>query len=118
MGFTSQYLYVTSSLCYIKVDAHNVVPCWEASGKLEYGARTIRGKITKLLPEFLTEIPPVDTHPHPASHTAKVGSPFGVYFLDHISKCIMKLIICMRNSNFTKHVFVFAVILLNIVVSH
>lgn len=56
---------------FIQVDAHNVVPCWEASGKLEYGARTIRGKITKLLPEFLTEIPPVDTHPHTASHTTK-----------------------------------------------
>ncbi|KAA0718856.1 Deoxyribodipyrimidine photo-lyase [Triplophysa tibetana] len=60
-----------SDIPFIQVDAHNVVPCWEASGKLEYGARTIRGKITKLLPEFLTEIPPVDTHPHTASRTAK-----------------------------------------------
>lgn len=56
---------------FIQVDAHNVVPCWEASEKLEYGARTIRGKITKLLPEFLTEIPPVDTHPHSASRAAE-----------------------------------------------
>ncbi|KAI7809299.1 CPD photolyase isoform X1 [Triplophysa rosa] len=60
-----------SDIPFIQVDAHNVVPCWEASGKLEYGARTIRGKITKLLPEFLTEIPPVDTHPHTASRAAK-----------------------------------------------
>ncbi|KAI4885502.1 hypothetical protein NFI96_033711, partial [Prochilodus magdalenae] len=56
---------------FLQVDAHNVVPCWEASPKLEYGARTIRGKITKLLPEFLTEFPPVDMHPHSSSKTAK-----------------------------------------------
>lgn len=56
---------------FIQVDAHNVVPCWIASDKLEYSARTIRGKITKLLPEFLTEIPLVDKHPHTAVTTAK-----------------------------------------------
>ncbi|CAB1317817.1 unnamed protein product [Coregonus sp. 'balchen'] len=54
-----------------EVDAHNVVPCWVASDKLEYAARTIRTKITKLLPEFLTEMPLVDKHPHPAVRTAK-----------------------------------------------
>ncbi|XP_073704846.1 CPD photolyase isoform X2 [Garra rufa] len=63
--------HLPSDIPFIQVDAHNVVPCWEASEKLEYGARTIRGKITKLLPEFLTEIPLVDTHPHAASRTAK-----------------------------------------------
>lgn len=36
-----------------EVDAHNVVPVWEASDKREYGARTIRSKIHKKLPEFL-----------------------------------------------------------------
>ncbi|XP_017328690.1 CPD photolyase [Ictalurus punctatus] len=56
---------------FIQVDAHNVVPCWGASNKLEYAARTIRGKITKLLPEFLTEFPPVDMHPHPSTKAAK-----------------------------------------------
>lgn len=30
-----------------EVDAHNVVPLWEASDKLEYAARTIRPKITR-----------------------------------------------------------------------
>jgi deoxyribodipyrimidine photo-lyase len=40
-----------------QVDAHNIVPCWVASDKQEYAARTIRPKITRLLPEFLTEIP-------------------------------------------------------------
>ena len=36
-----------------EVDAHNIVPVWEASQKREYGARTIRTKIHKHLPEFL-----------------------------------------------------------------
>ncbi|XP_038820223.1 CPD photolyase [Salvelinus namaycush] len=60
-----------SDIPFIQVDAHNVVPCWVASDKLEYSARTIRNKITKLLKEFLTEIPLVDKHPHTALRTAK-----------------------------------------------
>ena len=36
-----------------EVDAHNIIPCWLASDKREYGARTIRSKIHKKLPEFL-----------------------------------------------------------------
>ncbi|KAL2902254.1 Deoxyribodipyrimidine photo-lyase [Bienertia sinuspersici] len=40
-----------------EVDAHNVVPVWEASSKLEYGARTIRSKINKLLPTYLIDFP-------------------------------------------------------------
>ncbi|XP_076000570.1 CPD photolyase [Genypterus blacodes] len=55
----------------IQVDAHNIVPCWVASSKLEYAARTIRGKITKLLPEFLTDFPLVEKHPYTATRTAK-----------------------------------------------
>ncbi|XP_076150681.1 CPD photolyase isoform X2 [Alosa pseudoharengus] len=62
---------ISPDIPIIQVDAHNVVPCWEASGKLEYSARTIRGKITKLLPTFLTEFPVVDKHPHSSSRTAK-----------------------------------------------
>ncbi|KAK3914860.1 Deoxyribodipyrimidine photo-lyase [Frankliniella fusca] len=50
-----------------QVDAHNIVPCWEASNKLEYGARTIRPKIHKQLPEFLTQFPPVIKHPYSGS---------------------------------------------------
>ncbi|KAG5847236.1 hypothetical protein ANANG_G00123860 [Anguilla anguilla] len=56
---------------FVQVDAHNVVPCWVASDKQEYAARTIRGKITKLLPEFLTQFPLVDKHPHCAARLAK-----------------------------------------------
>ncbi|XP_029309247.1 deoxyribodipyrimidine photo-lyase-like [Cottoperca gobio] len=55
----------------IQVDAHNIVPCWVASPKLEYAARTIRGKITKLLPEFLTDFPLVEKHPYTATKPAK-----------------------------------------------
>lgn len=57
------------ALC--QVDAHNIVPVWEASDKLEYGARTIRGKITRQLPEFLTEFPPLIKHPYSGKLKAK-----------------------------------------------
>ena len=43
----------------VQVDAHNVVPCWVASPKLEYSARTIRSKITKLFPDYFVEFPPL-----------------------------------------------------------
>jgi len=47
-----------------EVDAHNIVPCWLASPKQEYAARTFRPKITRLVPEFLDEFPPVEKdHP-------------------------------------------------------
>lgn len=46
-----------SSVSIHEVDAHNIVPVWVASNKLEYSAKTIRGKINKLLPEYLIEFP-------------------------------------------------------------
>lgn len=46
-----------------EIDAHNIVPCWVASPKLEYAAYTLRPKINKLLPLFLEEIPPLIKHP-------------------------------------------------------
>jgi len=46
-----------------EVDAHNIVPCWLASPKLEYAAYTLRPKINKLLPLFLEEIPQIIKHP-------------------------------------------------------
>ncbi|KAL5552238.1 hypothetical protein UlMin_002414 [Ulmus minor] len=48
---------VSESVTIHEVDAHNVVPIWEASDKLEYGARTIRTKINKRLPEYLIDFP-------------------------------------------------------------
>jgi deoxyribodipyrimidine photo-lyase len=47
-----------------EVDAHNIVPCWVASPKQEYGAYTIRPKIQHLLPVFLEEFPRMKRHPH------------------------------------------------------
>ncbi|XP_076281446.1 deoxyribodipyrimidine photo-lyase isoform X2 [Lasioglossum baleicum] len=49
---------------FCQVDAHNIVPCWEASQKQEFAARTIRNKINTKLNEFLTEFPPVVNHPY------------------------------------------------------
>ena len=48
-----------------EVDAHNIVPCWAASQKAEYGAYTLRPKLARLLPHFLAEFPPLEKHPFP-----------------------------------------------------
>lgn len=48
-----------------EVDAHNIVPCWKASIKQEFGAYTLRPKIHRLLDEFLEEIPALKRHPFP-----------------------------------------------------
>ena len=45
------------------MDAHNIVPCWYASPKQEYGAYTLRPKIQRLLSEFLDDFPPLRKHP-------------------------------------------------------
>lgn len=56
----------------IQVDAHNIVPCWVASDKLEYSARTIRNKINSKLDDYLTEYPPLIKHPYKSDHKPKV----------------------------------------------
>ena len=48
---------------FYEVDTHNIVPCWYASPKQEYGAYTIRAKIHKLLAEFMEEFPKLKKHP-------------------------------------------------------
>jgi deoxyribodipyrimidine photo-lyase len=50
-----------------QVDAHNIVPVWEASDKEEIGARTLRGKIHKQKEKFHTAFPPVIKHPFGAA---------------------------------------------------
>lgn len=42
---------------YVEVDSHNIVPAWLASEKKEYGAYTLRPKLQRLLPQFLTDFP-------------------------------------------------------------
>lgn len=44
-------------ISHYEVDAHNIVPCHIVSQKVEFGAYTLRPKIKRLLPEFLTEFP-------------------------------------------------------------
>lgn len=46
-----------------EVDAHNIVPCWLASPKQEWGAYTLRPKIHRLLPRFMEEFPSLQHHP-------------------------------------------------------
>lgn len=40
-----------------QVDAHNVVPVWAASEKLQYSAKTFRSKVNKVIDEYLVEFP-------------------------------------------------------------
>ncbi len=49
---------------FYEIDAHNIVPCWHASPKQEFGAYTLRPKINRLLPEFLVDIPSLKKHPY------------------------------------------------------
>jgi deoxyribodipyrimidine photo-lyase len=50
------------SIPFYEVDTHNIVPCWYASSKQEFGAYTIRPKINRYLKEFLTDIPSIHFH--------------------------------------------------------
>jgi len=45
-----------------EVDGRNIVPCWIASSKQEFGAYTLRPKIRRALPDFLTEFPALRRH--------------------------------------------------------
>lgn len=48
-----------STVPIFEVDAHNIVPCWIASDKQEFAARTFRPKILKKLDEYLDEFPKI-----------------------------------------------------------
>ena len=48
---------------FSQVDTHNIIPAWITSDKKEFAAYTIRPKIKKLLPDYLTEIPKIKKHP-------------------------------------------------------
>ena len=50
------------------------MPCWEASPKLEYGARTIRKKIHDQLSSYFTEFPPLVKHPHKPKSIPEVST--------------------------------------------
>ncbi len=44
---------------FYEIDAHNIIPCRYVSGRQEFAAHTLRPKIHKHLPEFLTEFPSI-----------------------------------------------------------
>ena len=52
------------SIPFHEVDAHNIVPCWVASPKQEYGAYTLRPRLRSLLPDFLVPFPKLIKHTH------------------------------------------------------
>ncbi|QQS43396.1 deoxyribodipyrimidine photo-lyase [Candidatus Roizmanbacteria bacterium] len=57
-----------TTIPFYEVDAHNIVPVWEASPRQEFAARTIRPKIQKKLKQFLTAFPNVGKNiPHSIS---------------------------------------------------
>lgn len=51
------------SMPFYEVDAHNIVPALYISQKIEVGARTLRPKIHRALPEFLDEFPQLESMP-------------------------------------------------------
>lgn len=53
-----------------QIDAHNIVPCWQASEKEEHAAYTFRPKIYRKLPAFLDQTARVQPHPYPPSTKA------------------------------------------------
>lgn len=63
------------------VDAHNIVPVWIASSKLEFAARTIRPKIYKHLDSFLEDFPKLlkqkGEHSFPKNDLEKVKNKLG-----------------------------------------
>jgi deoxyribodipyrimidine photo-lyase len=48
-----------------EVDAHNIIPCWIASPKQEFGAYTFRPKHGRLVSAFLADLPVLKKHPYP-----------------------------------------------------
>ncbi len=63
------------SCAMLEVDAHNIVPVWCASHKLEWAARTIRPKILGQLKDFLTPFPVLKKHPFNVSSTGSTIIP-------------------------------------------
>lgn len=52
-----RWIRLQNAVAFKQVDAHNVVPIWAASGKLEYSAKTFRSKVSKVMDEYLVEYP-------------------------------------------------------------
>ena len=74
MGWKRDVVNALPQLPVFEVDAHNIVPVWAASPKLEVGARTLRPKVTTLLPEYLTELPKLQDSEATAPPTARMAA--------------------------------------------
>jgi deoxyribodipyrimidine photo-lyase len=59
---------------FMEVDAHNIVPCWAASSKREWGAYTLRPKINRRLHEFLVPFPKLIRHPFSLTGADELGN--------------------------------------------
>lgn len=55
-----------------EVDAHNIVPVWQASHKKEFAAYTLRPKLQRLLPEYLMEFPALRKQSVHSLHKTKI----------------------------------------------
>jgi len=53
-------------IAFHEVDAHNIIPARHISDKAEFSAFTLRRKISKVLPAFMTGIPAILPHPFKA----------------------------------------------------
>jgi deoxyribodipyrimidine photo-lyase len=48
---------------FLEVDAHNIIPCWIASTKQEFSARTLRLKVSRIITDHLVDYPELIEHP-------------------------------------------------------
>ncbi|MDW7671366.1 MAG: deoxyribodipyrimidine photo-lyase [Bacillota bacterium] len=79
---------LTTTICaFHQVDSHNIVPCWEASSKLEYAAYTFRPKIHRKLTQYMTDYPELESQSTSqtwqSSHSWMMGQNDG-----NISNCL------------------------------
>lgn len=61
-----------------EVDAHNVVPVWIASDKIEYAARTIRAKLHARLPQYLVDFPRLQKQSRQIAELCRWHTPDGL----------------------------------------
>jgi len=54
-----------------EIDAHNIIPCWEATPKAEFAARTFRSKVGPVLHDFMTGFPEIAEHPYKMNEKLK-----------------------------------------------
>ncbi|QEI03609.1 PHR-2 [Rachiplusia nu nucleopolyhedrovirus] len=76
---------------FAQVDAHNVVPCWVASGKQEYSARIFRCTLEKYhIKTYLKPFPCVEKHPFKSEATIDPATTTNIdwdYLLDSREVC-------------------------------